>query len=314
MLTRTKWFGIGVLVAVALAAAAQTIIPISALPNASTPTGSEYVPLVQSGATVKATTAQLAAYSTGTLTYPTITGLFGCPSSASYYLNGAGGCSTPSSTACTFASPSGLVGPTAVTGSTGDCLDAGSAPAFNEAANYVVTGTWTFDDSTITFNNVLVSNSTANFYNDVTFEPSGTLALNGTTSGSGSVSLSGSVTLSGTTTASPAQAANGIGYMGVPWNSVSGTYGATLNDRGKGIQYSTSGTLDLACSGTFGTGDTIPLIVYGGATVTVTATSGELIWANGSNTIGNRTVTGLVIDAIMFNGAGDCFITGTGIS
>lgn len=46
---------------------------------------------------------------------------------------------------CTFEAPQASVGPTAVTGSTGDCLDAGSAPPLNEGANYTLTGGWTFN-------------------------------------------------------------------------------------------------------------------------------------------------------------------------
>jgi hypothetical protein len=146
---------------------------------------------------------------------------------------------------------------------------------------------------------------------------SGTATLSNTTTLSGATTASGSFTLSGTTTASPGQAANGIGYQGLPVDSStcsSGTCTLALSDTGKWVVVGTGGGTVTWPASTFGYGSVVTLrVCCSSSSTTITVGSGlTLYWVNGTEHTGNRTVLYGIVTLIQ-DSSGSVFITGSGI-
>lgn len=295
--SRLVWLLSGIAAAVGMVALAQ--VPISGLPNAGTQTGNEYVPEVQSGTTVKTTTAALAAF------------------------------------AATAANPTGEVCSSAVDGVATTFMRSDAAPPLNETCNYTLTGDLALTQplqislsaagNAIEFTN---GTYTSSIFLGVTY---GFQA--GTTSNSPTVlyanSVNGLIIQPENGTYSQAEVydaegnAQNAGYLGTPPNSQSSNYTLALSDRGKTIEYeAASGTISVPCSGLFASGDVVTIANVSGSsgdTITITASSGTLYWSNGTVTSGNRTLTTIGIATIYFNGTPgstsvNCLITGSGIS
>lgn len=332
----------GVAVAVSLVVLAQQVTPISQLGNASTQTGNEYVPETQSGTTVKTTTAAISAYTLGNLTATDVTDLWTGSCGTGAVLGYNHSCLTPSG--CTFASPSASVGLTAITGSTGDCMDAGSAPALSQAISPTMTGNWNFTPSAASSTPALQINRGA-----ITPNTAASLLLVDTSSGSAvdiqeiitndtDADLQFGVTQVGASTKyvhiSPSvnipiylgdaggveiydSAGNGpynAGYLGTPPDN-SCSSGCTLSfaQRGKSV-WVTAGTVTIP-ENVFSQGDVVTVLAFGGS-IDIDPGSGlTLYWANGtSSATGNRTLSNVGVATIIFENATTAVITGSGIA
>lgn len=295
--SRLVWLLSGIAVAVGMVALAQ--VPISGLPNAGTQTGSEYIPEVQSGSTVKVTSGVLAAF------------------------------------AATAANPAGEVCSTVVNGVATTFMRSDAAPALNEACNYSLTGIWLFGQGVELANNTAVQGLTtgATLYNVLTpYDAANATDLYnldaqpinlGVSAVAGGSPVKGLTIVAVNTTYSQAEVYDSggnawpVGYRDVPEetsNCSSGTCTLELLELGKWVVVSTGGGTITWPASTFSDGATITLRVCCGSATTVTVGSGlTLIWANGTEATGNRTVTDGQI-TLHQEGTSNVFISGTGIS
>lgn len=248
----------------------------------------------------------------------------------------------PGTTGCSFEGPQTSVGLTAVTGSTGKCMDAGSAPALDQSISPTMTGAWTFTPSVnsgilITRGSVPTSLSSLTIkdgtsgnaldqYLDLTNGTDADISLKVTEVGAsvkyGLISPAVAVPLylgnsSGVKIYD--SAGNGpyqVGYLGTPENTQSVSYTITAADRGKTIMETASGTTISVPCASFSPGDTFTVLYDStSGSITIGASSGTIFWANGSgNTTGNRTLTGAALATIVIDGGDNCIITGSGIS
>lgn len=273
--SRLVWLLSGVAAAVGMVALAQ--VPISGLPNAGNQTGSEYVPEVQSGSTVKVTTAALAAF------------------------------------AATAANPAGEVCSTAVNGVATTFMRSDAAPALNEACNYSLTGIWLFGQGAELANNTAIQGLTsgATLYNAlIPYDASNNTDLYnldaqpvnlGVSAVAGGSPIKGLTVVTVNTTYSQAESydaagnAHAVGYLDLPPDTTDCATSCTLALAYRGFMEDVSnggGTITWPAS-TFENGAGIALFVCCSATAT-TFTVGAgmtLIWANGgSEEIGNRSV------------------------
>lgn len=249
------------------------------------------------------------------------------------FLRADGTWDNPSASPCTFAAPSASVGLSAVTGSTGDCMDAGSAPPLSQS----IAPTWTAQHNWSTGSTpaiVLATNS------GVPALKWGGTAIGALWSGSAAAEIGSTNDYplclfvdelacaleiqTGATDGTVQIVDSGgnlfnAGYLSCPYNVQSSAYTVALSDRDKCVRVSSTATISLPCDGTFGLGDTVSIVAGASVTVTLTASSGTLYWANGTTTSGNRTVTGVAIATVIFDGTSgatsvDCLVTGAGIS
>lgn len=133
------------------------------------------------------------------------------------------------------------------------------------------------------------------------------------------IDQSGDMQAAGTIQANTVNALSSLQVAGVPIqqlplpkSSAGGTYGVTSANCGGFIE-ATAGPVQIPAS-SLPVGCTFAIDVQGGKTVTVTASSGTLYWANGTTTTGSRTVTGEAIVAVLITDAGAAKITGSGIN
>lgn len=280
-----------------------------------------------------------ASYNPRAGTYSDIAGLFtGCSGSFSVpdVLNGT--CIAPGGT---IASPSGTIGLSVVTGATGNYMDAGSAPALSQAIVPTWTGVHTFSVAPVfsagtTYANneplqgktsggttytALIpydsSNNTDLFNYDA--EPIN-LRVSATAGGTPACGLS---VVTETSTYSQVEVCDSAGnlwaagYRDVPEetsNCSSGTCTLDLAELGKWVIIGAGGGTVTWPSGTFSDGATITLRVCCGSATTITVGSGlTLIWANGTENTGNRSVVDGEI-TLHQEGTTTVFISGTGIS
>lgn len=155
---------------------------------------------------------------------------------------------------------------------------------------------------------------TADLDGATNFASSGSATLAGTNTLSGATTVSGTLTLSGTTIASPAQAANGIGYTGVPPDT-SCASGCTLAaaQRSQSVWVS-SGTV-IAPENVFSQGDTITIVAFGGSISIEPGSGVTMYWANGStSSTGTRILSNVGIATLLYESATVVLITGSGIS
>jgi hypothetical protein len=107
-----------------------------------------------------------------------------------------------------------------------------------------------------------------------------------------------------------------VGWRGTPVNLQSGNYTLVLADRGRLVGETTAGNTITVPANVFSAGDVVTIgagITSGSITVAQGA-SLVMNWANGSNTTGNRTLTGVGIATVIFINSTSCWITGSALS
>jgi hypothetical protein len=105
------------------------------------------------------------------------------------------------------------------------------------------------------------------------------------------------------------------GYRGTPYNAQTTSYTLVLSDRGKSIGINASGTTVTVPPSVFTIGDVITLVANNFGATTIAQGAGVTIyWANGTNTTGNRTLTGVGIATLLYVGGNSWFIAGSGLS
>jgi trimeric autotransporter adhesin len=108
-----------------------------------------------------------------------------------------------------------------------------------------------------------------------------------------------------------------LGYKGTPINAQAGSYTLAASDKGKGVHFSTAGSVCTVPSGVFVAGDVVTVaFTAGSGTITVVqGTSQTNFWANGSGaTSGTRTLTGIAVATLIFQSSTQAMITGSGVS
>lgn len=246
-------------------------------------------------------------------------------------------------TGCTFAAPSGSVGPTEVTGSTGDCMDAGSAPPLNEAANFTLSGLWTFGTNAVVFNagttyannepqqgkstggttyTALVPYDSSN-NTDLVNDANGTVCLKTTPTAGGSL-VTGLCVVPENSTYSQAEVMDAggteqyAGFLDVPPDTSSCSTSCTVAaaNRGKLEDVSTGGGTITWPSSTLENGAAVSFVVCCSSTAT-TFTVGAgmtLVWPTGSaEDTGNRSVLYGIVTMVQLSST-TVLISGNGIS
>jgi len=105
-----------------------------------------------------------------------------------------------------------------------------------------------------------------------------------------------------------------VGWRGTPVNLQGGSYTAVLADRGKMVRFSATATFTVN-SGIFQTGDVLTVAADASTTLTIAAGAGiTFFWANGTNTTGNRTLTGVGIATLVFVNSTSCYVTGSALT
>jgi hypothetical protein len=197
-------------------------VTISGLPAASALTGSELVPVVQSSATVRTTTQDIADLSAG----------------------------------LSFANPSGTVGLTVVNGVATTAPRSDSAPALSQSITPTWTGAHTFS-AAVALNGATTVSGTS--INSTALFTSGTLGI--TRGGTGQATANAALnallpsqgahsgeflTTNGTDSSWAAVSAtpgvNNVGYLNVPQNTQNGDYTLVLADAGKHVYTDDTGT------------------------------------------------------------------------
>jgi len=104
---------------------------------------------------------------------------------------------------------------------------------------------------------------------------------------------------------------NGIefGFRGSPLNGYTGATTLLLADRGK-THYKTDATQVTVPAGTFAGGDTVVILNWSGANMTVVQGVGLGMYKGGSVSTGNRTILGVGIATVLFETANSAVITG----
>lgn len=245
---------------------------------------------------------------------------------SSTVLGGNGSCVTP--TGCTIEAPTASVGLSAVTGATGDCMDAGSAPPLSQAIAplWSATHTWTN-------NNPLAANCSggtaytainlADASNNLDIEAlcTGDLVLEAATSaGTG---VKGAQLVPENSTYSQFQVSDAAGnlqnagYLGAPQNPQTISYTLALSDRGKSILEETASTTITVPANLFSPGDIVIIVCsVGSGSITIAAASGQSIyWATGTGlTEGSRTCSNIGVATLYFQTSNIVLLTGSGIS
>lgn len=236
------------------------------------------------------------------------------------------------------ANPTGEVGPTAVNGSATTYMRSDAAPAFNESANYALTGNWVYSPSS---GNALVVEGTGTYigavFNGATNQ--WTDQINGSTTASQSY---GEVINAGTNSSDLALRVNNAtasqvefqvtgagmtqimdsagslfnaGYLGLPATQQSTNYTLALKDRGKSLQVGTTGLTYTVPESVFSPGDVVTIAnLNSGVTATIAAGTGVTLYWAGTQSTGNRTLTGYGYAVIFFYSATAVFVSGPGVS
>lgn len=109
-----------------------------------------------------------------------------------------------------------------------------------------------------------------------------------------------------------------VGFRGTPLNTQTTSYTLQLSDRGKTIYANmTTGTITVPYN-VFSPGDVVTICLFdssAGSVSIAAQTNMTIFWANGSGyTFGNRTLTDIGIATLLFIAAGQCVISGSGLS
>jgi hypothetical protein len=157
----------------------------------------------------------------------------------------------------------------------------------------------------------------------------GNLVITGTGSHYGNLTTTGNVSVGNLVTfstgsvygnaavATLTSAANGVGYMGMPQNSQSGsTYAVTVGDAGKHL-YFTNATVTATIPANSATalpiGTTIAFIASSATTLTIAITTDTMYFA-GTGTTGSRTLAAYGMATAVKVAATTWFISGTGLT
>ena len=242
---------------------------------------------------------------------------------SSTVLGGNGSCVTP--TGCTIEAPTASIGLALVTGATGDCMDAGSAPPLSQAIAplWSATHTWTNNNplaAKCSGGTAYTALNLADSSNNLDIEAlcTGDLVLEAATSaGTGVIGaqlVPENSTYSQFQVSDAAGTLQNAGYLGCPLNIEYTTYTLQLSDRGKCIDTAGSFTVTVPAS-TFSVGDSVTIVsCCGTGTATISGAAGVTIyWANGTSTTGTRTIN-YGIATLWFESSSNVFITGSGIS
>lgn len=249
------------------------------------------------------------------------------------YLRADGTWANPSTSPCTFAAPSAQVGPAAITGSTGDCMDAGSAPAFNEGANYTLTGSWTFGDGLVLANTQSLFGEDSGGTAEIILQPysdnnvyldsplgGGVLYFRAATSAGGTEVAGANLTAENSTYSQfnvydAGGSAFNAGYLGLPATQQSTNYTLALKDRGKSLQVGATGLTYTVPESVFVSGDVVTIVnLNSGVTASIAAGTGVTLYWAGTESTGTRTLTGYGYAVIFFYSATAAFVSGPGVS
>ena len=224
--------------------------------------------------------------------------------------------------------PTASVGLSAVTGATGEYMDAGSAPPLSQAIAPLWSGTHTWTNNnplagTCSGGTAYTALNLADSSNNLDIEAlcTGDLVLEAATSaGTGVIGaqlVPENSTYSQFQVSDAAGTLQNAGYLDVPVDSStceSGTCTLVLADRGKWVVVGAGGGTVTWPASTFENGAAVTLRVCCGSATTITVGIGfTLIWANGAENTGNRTVVDGVV-TLMQESSSTVFITGSGIS
>lgn len=138
-----------------------------------------------------------------------------------------------------------------------------------------------YNDAGVFIANTVVITRSTGF---ATFTESAGIAVTGKIAASGGIDIATPLATPTTTEA---------GYMGLPQNSQSGSYGPVIGDRGKGIFFTANATCTIPANGSvaFPVGTFMEISADVGVTVTIAITSDTLRWVP-TNSTGSRTLVG----------------------
>ena len=148
-------------------------------------------------------------------------------------------------------------------------------------------------------------------------------AMYGNVVSTGNVSVGNLVTFStgsvygNAAVATLTSAANGVGYMGMPQNSQSGsTYAVVIGDAGKHLYFTgatVTATIPANSSVAFPIGTTIAFIASSATTLTIAITT-DTMYLGGTGTTGSRTLAAYGMATAVKVAATTWFISGTGLT
>jgi hypothetical protein len=107
-----------------------------------------------------------------------------------------------------------------------------------------------------------------------------------------------------------------VGWRGTPINTQSGNYTLVLSDKGKLVAETTASNTITVPANVFAANDviTIGAAITSGSITIAQGTSLTMNWANGTNTTGNRTLTGVGLATVIFFSPTACWITGSALN